>query len=137
MHTTMLCRCGRVLDRDQMIADPADMAERADRLAGVLEQRLPEGGIGPRLGDDPRAVVRADLGLVGLHDGVERGRLDIALFGQNRLQRANAQLRLGQFRMIVVVMIVIVCRSWCKRLERNIPCYVEACVRPLTSPHDV
>ena len=32
----------RVLDRDEVIADAADMAERADRLAGVVEQGLPE-----------------------------------------------------------------------------------------------
>ena len=42
-----------------------------------------EGRIGPGLGDDARAVVRADLGLVGLDDGVERGRIDVALLGQH------------------------------------------------------
>ena len=73
-----------------MVADPADMAERADGLGGVLQQGFLEGRIGPGFGDDPRAVVRADPGLVGLDDGVERGRLDIALFGQDRLERAHA-----------------------------------------------
>ena len=55
-------------------------------------------GSAQALGDDPRAVVRADLGLVGLDDGVERGRVDVALLGQNRFERAHAQLGLGQVR---------------------------------------
>ena len=39
---------------------------------------------------------------------VERGRIDVALFGQDGLQRAHAQLRLGQLRAVLVVMIVVV-----------------------------
>ena len=50
--------------------------------------------VGPGLGDDDGAVPRADLGLVGLDDGVERGRVDVALFGQDGFQRADAKLRL-------------------------------------------
>ena len=61
-----------------MIADPADMTERAHRLGGVIQQGLPEGRIGPGLCDNLRAIVRADLGFVGLDDGIERGRIDIA-----------------------------------------------------------
>ena len=49
------------------------------------------------------AVARADLGLVGLDDGVERGRIDVALLGQHGLQRAHAQLRFRQLGMLVVV----------------------------------
>src|SRR4051794_35832340 len=90
-----------------MVADPADMAERADRLAGILQQRRLERGISPGLGDDARAVLRTDPGLIGLDDGVEGCWLDIALFGQNRFQRANAQLGLGEFRVIVVVVMML------------------------------
>ena len=97
----------RVLDGDQVIADRADMAQRADRGGGVLQERLLESGIGPRLGDDTGAVARPDLGLVGLDDGVERRRVDVALLGQDGFQRAHAQLRLGQFRAILVGMIVL------------------------------
>ena len=79
-----------------------------DRLRRVGEQRLLEVRIGPGLGDDARAVVRADLGLVGLDDGVERGRIDVALLGQDRLERAHAQLRLGELRAVVVIMVVVV-----------------------------
>ena len=104
MHTTMLWQLRRVLDRDEMIADPADVAERAHGLGGIGQQGLLERGIGPGLGDNLRAVVRPDLGFIGLDDGIERGRIDIALFGQDGFERAHAQFGLGQFRMIVVVM---------------------------------
>ena len=98
----------RVLDRDQMVADGAHVAERGDRRGGILQQRLPEGGIGPRPGDDEGAVARADLGLVGLDDGIERRRIDVALLGQDRFQGADAQLRLRQLRAMLVRMVMIV-----------------------------
>ncbi len=78
-----------------------------DRLAGVVQQRLLEGRIGPGLGDDLRAVARADLGLVGLDDGIERRRIDIALFGQDGLERAHPQLGLREFGMVVIVVVVV------------------------------
>ena len=93
----------RVLDRDEVIADAADVTERTHRLGGVIEQELPEGGIGPRLGDNPGAIVRADLGFVGLDNGIERSRIDIAFFGQDGFERPHAQLRLGQFRVMMIV----------------------------------
>ena len=71
-------------------------------------KRLLEGRIGPGLGDHLRAIMRADLGLIGLDDGVERGRIDVAFFGQDGFQRAHAQLGLGQFRMRVVVVMMMV-----------------------------
>ena len=98
----------RVLDRDQMVADPADMAERADGRAGVVEQRLFERGIGPRLGDHLGAVMRADPGFIGLDDGIQRRRINVPLLGQDRLQRAHAQFRLRQFGMVVIVVMVVV-----------------------------
>ena len=110
----------RVLDRDQMIADPAHVAHRGDRLGGVLQQRLLERRIGPGLGDDDRAVARADLGLVGLDDGVERGRIDVALLGQHGFQRAHAKLRFRQLRAVLVVMIVVVVVSGHGDLRRLI-----------------
>ena len=77
-------------------------------MDGVFEQRLLERRIVPGLGDDTRAVVGPDLGLVGLDDGVERGRIDVALLGQHRLQRAHAQLRLGQLRTVLVIVVVVI-----------------------------
>ena len=86
------------------LAKPSD----ADRLGGVGEQRLPVFGIGPGLGHRLGAVVRADAGLVGLDDGVERLRIDIALLGQDGFQRPHAQLRLGQLRAVLVVVMMLV-----------------------------
>lgn len=83
------------------------MAERADGLGAVIQQGLPEGWIGPGLGDHLRAIVRADLGLVGLDDGVQRRRLDIAFFGQDALERAHPQLGLGQLGMVVIMVVVV------------------------------
>ena len=102
----------RVLDRDQVIADAVEQTERGDRLAGVLEQRLLERRIAPGLGDDAGAVMRADLGLIGLDDGVERRRIDIALLGQHGFERAHAQLHFRQLGAVVVVMVVVVSSSW-------------------------
>jgi hypothetical protein len=62
----------RVLDGDEVVANPADVAERAHGRAGVVEQGPPECRIRPGLGDNLRAIMRADPGLVGLDDGIQR-----------------------------------------------------------------
>ena len=90
-----------------MIADRTDMTERGNRRGGVLQQRLPESRVGPGLGDDDGAVARADLGLVGLDDGIECRGIDVTLLDQDRFQGADAQLRLRQLRAMLVVMIVV------------------------------
>ena len=69
----------RVLDGDEVVANPADVAERTHGRAGVVQQRLPESGVRPGLGDNLRAIMRADSGFVGLDDGIQRCRIDIAL----------------------------------------------------------
>src|SRR5205823_2731302 len=107
---------------DDVLALAARIADRRDGGRRILQQFLAEGGIGPGLGDDARAVVRANLLLIGLDQQIERSRLDIALLGQDRFERAHADLHLGQFRavivvvmmtMIVMVMIVVIVRhSW-------------------------
>src|SRR5580700_9174429 len=55
--------------------------------------------------------MRADLGFKGLDDGIERSWIEIALFSQHGFQRANAQFSLGQFRMIVVGVMVMVAHA--------------------------
>src|SRR5262249_46174015 len=89
---------GRVLERDQMRPDRADMSERIRRLGRVFEQALLEVGIDPGARHDARAVMRADLRLARLDDRVERGRLDIAFLGQDRFERPHPQLQVGQLR---------------------------------------
>ena len=71
-------------------------AEPIDRLGRVFQQPSLELGVGPGAGDDAGADMRADLGLEGLDDLVERGRIDIALFGQDGFERAHPQLHVRQ-----------------------------------------
>jgi hypothetical protein len=98
----------RILDGDQMVADPAGMTQRGDRCGCVLEQGRLESRIAPRLCHHERTVARADLGFIGLDDGIERRRIDVALLGQNGFERAYAQLDLRQRRAVVVLMVMIV-----------------------------
>src|ERR1700754_53991 len=51
--------------------------------------------------------MRADPRFIGFDDGVERGRIDIALLGENGFERAHAQLHLGQFRAVLVIVVVM------------------------------
>ena len=97
----MRLRC--VLDCNQMIADPALMSKGRGSLGCVFEQRPPKRRIAPGFGDDARADMRADPGLVRLDDAVEGRRFDIALLDQQGLERPNTQLNIGQCRSIVVI----------------------------------
>ena len=72
-------RC--VLQRDDVFALAAGIAEFADGGRCVLEKTCAIGGVGPSLGDDARAITRTNLFLVGLDQQIERGRVDIAFFG--------------------------------------------------------
>src|SRR5262249_13375911 len=89
----------------------------------VGEQTALELGIGPGFGNDARAVVRADLGLIGLDDEIERLGVDIALFAQNGLERAHPQLHLAKLRAVmIVVMIVVVATHTLKSSRPVVPC---------------
>src|SRR6185312_8953037 len=81
----------------------------------VGEEALPERGIDPGPRDDACAVARPDARLVRLDDGVERRRVDMALFGQDGFERAHPRLHLRQFRMIgmvaaMMMMVIVVVR---------------------------
>ena len=89
-------------------------SEAMAAVASVMSQsRI--GRIGPGLGDDAGAVARADLGLVGLDQGVDRRRIDIAFLDQDGFERPHPQLDFRQMAMVVVVvmmgMIMIVCHG--------------------------
>ena len=64
--------------------------------------------IGPRFCHHADAVARADLLLVEVDQEIKRSRIDIAFFGQDRFQRADAQLRLRQLGMVVIVVVMMV-----------------------------
>ena len=81
------------------------MTERAHGLGGVIQQGLPESRIEPGFRNNLRAIVRTDFRFVGLDDGIESSRIDIAFLGQDGLERAYAQFGLGQFRMVVIVVV--------------------------------
>src|SRR5216683_1950334 len=62
----------------------------------------------PGFGNDLGAIMGADFGFIGLDNGIECCRIDIAFFSQDGFQRAHPQLGLGQFRMVMVVVMMIV-----------------------------
>ena len=90
-----------------MVADLLLETELRDRLAGVFEQRLAECGIGPGPRHDLRADMRPDLRLVGLDDRIERRRIDVALFRQDRFERPDPELHFRQLGAVLVVMVMI------------------------------
>jgi hypothetical protein len=62
--------------------------------------------VAPRLGDDLRAYVRADLSLVKLNDAIERGGFDVTFLDQDRFERAHPQLHLGKIGTVLMIVIV-------------------------------
>ena len=89
-----------------MLALASGIAEFGNRRCRVPEQAGSIGGIGPCARHHAGTVTRPDLGLIGFNQEIERGRIDITFFGQNRLEGAHAQLGLRQFRMVVIVVMI-------------------------------
>ena len=108
MHTTMLWSCRGVLDRHDVLALSSGITEFGNRGRGISQQTGAIRGIGPGAGDHAGAVPRPDLGLVGFDQEIERGRIDITLLGQDGFERAHAQFGLGQVRMVVVAVMMVV-----------------------------
>jgi hypothetical protein len=81
---------GGVLDRHERVElEPAD-AELLHGGRAVGEQALAELRIHPRLRDHPRAVLRAEVVLVVVDDGVDRVGREQALLHEQRLERRRA-----------------------------------------------
>ena len=107
MQTIMLCCCGVFSTAmrwspTRLTTPKPSTALLASSSSAVLERR-----IAPGLGDDAGADMRTDLGLVGLDQRVDGGGVEIAFLGQHGFERADAQLHFGQFRAVVVMMIVV------------------------------
>ena len=81
----------RVLDHDHVLALAAGIAELGDGGGGVGQQAGFVGGIGPGPRDHAGAVPGADLVFVVFDDGVQRGRIDKALFDQQGFERLDPQ----------------------------------------------
>ena len=97
-----------VFDRHDVFALASGIAEFRYRRRSVREQAGAKGRVDPGPRHHAGAVSRPDLDLVGFDQEIERGRIDIAFFGQNGFQRTHPQFGLGQFRMVVVVVMVVI-----------------------------
>ena len=58
------------------------------------------------LADDTGATVWTDLGFVSIDHGVECGRIDVALLGQDGFERAHPQLQVRELRAVLMVMVM-------------------------------
>ncbi len=93
----------RVLERNHVFTLAAAVAERGDGSGRVAREPGAKRWVCPGAGDDARAIARADLRLVGVDQHVECGRVDVALRGEHRLERAHAQFHRAQFAVVVLV----------------------------------
>jgi len=80
-----------------------------------------EGGIGPGAGHHAGAIARADLLLIGIDQQAERRRIDIALLGQDGLERARTRSSVSrQFRMVVMMIVIVMMSASWRKDTRNI-----------------
>ena len=97
-----------VLHRHHVLALPAGVAQRGDRRGGIGQQPLPEGRIDPGPRHHTRAIARADAGLVGVDQRIERGGVDVTLLREHAFEGAHAQVHLAEFAVFMVMVVVIV-----------------------------
>ena len=77
-----------------MLALAARIAKLADGLGGIVAQALQESHIAPGAGHDSGSIPGADLVLIGLDQHIKCCWIDIALLGQDRFQRLDAQFHI-------------------------------------------
>ena len=89
MQTITLCTvaCSR---RHHRVPLEAAVAELRDRGRPVRTEPLAVGVVHPGARDDPGAVLRADVVLVEIDDGIDRVGRDQALLDEERLERGRA-----------------------------------------------
>ena len=96
---------GRVLDDDHRVALEPAVAELADRGGAVQAEPLAVRGVDPGAGDDPGAVLRAEVALVALDDRVDLVGREQPLLDEHCLERRGAQ------RELVVAVVVVVAHT--------------------------
>lgn len=96
-----------ILDHFQMLALPPGKGQFGHRRGSVCQQALFVSGIDPGLGHHLRPATRADFGLVGLDNQIQRVRIDIALGQQNSLERTHPDGGFRQFRTMIVIVIMV------------------------------
>jgi hypothetical protein len=79
---------------------------------GVGQEPLLEFRVRPRFRHDARPDMGPDPGFVGVDDDIERLRVDVALFGQDRLKRADPQLHLAELRTVIMLVVIVVVVVW-------------------------
>jgi ATP adenylyltransferase len=97
-----------VLHHNHMLALATGVIKFRYCCGGVGSEPFEVGRIAPSLCHHPGSVARADLRFVHVDDGVECGRVDIALIDQDRFEGTDTSCDVGEFRVIVVVVIVVV-----------------------------
>jgi hypothetical protein len=90
-----------------VLALAAGVAERGDGRRGIGQQPFAKGRVDPGPRHHARAVARADAGLVGVDQRVERGGVDVALLREHGFERAHAQVHLAEFAVVVAVIAIM------------------------------
>ena len=107
MQTIMLCSCGVFSTAIRCSPTrPTCSAIVATALLASSSSDCLKVRIAPRLGDDLRADMRADLGFIKLDDAIERGGFDISLVDQNGFERAHPEIHLGKIGALIVIVIM-------------------------------
>jgi hypothetical protein len=99
-----------VFQHSHVLALRASETQFGDGCGSVGEETLFVRGIDPGAGYYAGAVARADLVLIGIYEGVERGGIDQAFFDQQRFESFDAESGVGWDGLVVVMVIVI--RHW-------------------------
>jgi len=82
---------GCVLDDHEAFALHSGITELSDRAGPISEEASLVFGVDPRTSDDPRAVARTNLVLIGIDQGVECSLIDEPLLDKQRFERHYAQ----------------------------------------------
>src|SRR6266446_668712 len=88
---------GRVRDGNHVLTLPTRVAKLRNSSRRIAQQAFTERRIDPSARDNARAIARTHFRLIGVNQYVECGRIDVALLGHHRLERADAPLDVTEF----------------------------------------